>query len=160
MLRKRPKERLPRLRNPGDPEPERGTPGSIEQQLDMCEEGSLRGDEILHHQGRTEEDHRLPDVPPVDRLLERYQLDLSEENREGDEWSGDDHSGGLQGGASELSGQLHIPTGMPGDLRAHGELHERSDWTLTEEFPEGIQKHETSPRKAGVSRNKKLKKSA
>jgi hypothetical protein len=76
-------------------------PGSIEQQLDMCEEGSLRGEEVLR-------EHR--DHPS-------FAVDLSEEDREGDEMSGDEHSGGLQGGEPELSspGQLHISTGLPGD---------------------------------------------
>ncbi len=96
MLKKRPKEWLPELKNPGDPESERGTPGSIEQQLDMCEEGSLRGDEVLHHHGMTEERGSVPTPTPVDLLLERYQLDLSEEDREGSEESGDEHSAGQQ----------------------------------------------------------------
>jgi len=97
MLKKRPKELLPELKNPGDPEPERGTPGSIEQHLDMCEDGSLRGDEVLHHHGMTEEWDSVPTPAPVDLLLDRYQLDLSEEDREGAEESGDEHSAGQQG---------------------------------------------------------------
>ena len=155
MLRKRPKERFPELKSPGDPAPERGLPGSIEQHLDMCENGSLRGDEILHHHGMTEEHSPLPDVPPVDLLMDRFQLDLAEENREGDELSGDDHSGGLQGGEHELAGQLHLPTGLPGDLRARSELQEKIDLELREEFPDGVAGHERGSKEAGISPKKK-----
>ncbi len=138
MLKKRLKERFPVRKNPGDPEPEYCTPGSIEQQLDMCEEGSLRGDEILHRHGLPVDD--LPDVPAVDVLLDRYQLDSAEENREGSELSGDEHSAGLQGGEPELAGQLHINTGLPGDRTKHEELIERKDWSEEEELTQGIAK--------------------
>ena len=143
MLRKRPKEQSPHLLNPGDPEPEACAPGSIEQQLDMCESGSLRGDEILHHHGITEEAAPLPAVPPVDRLLDRYEIDLAEEGREGSELTGDEHSSGLQGGEAELRGQLHLTTGLPGDLSSRTELFERSDWTSREDLAEGIPQQTT-----------------
>jgi hypothetical protein len=151
MLRKRPKERFAELKTPGDPEPEKGSPGSIEQQLDMCESGSLRGDEILHHHGQTEEVAPLPEIPPVDLLMNRFQMDLAEENREGDELSGDDHSGGLQGGERELTGQRHINTGMPGDLTNRSELQERMEWNLKEDYPEGISR-QVSAKQAGIKK--------
>lgn len=90
----KPKERFSELQNPGDPQPEECTPGSIEQKLDMCEEGSLKGDEILHRHGR-----RKPkpsgDPKPIDKdMNENFNVDMSEPDREGDEWSGDEHSFG------------------------------------------------------------------
>ena len=75
-------------------------PGSIEHQLDMCETGSLRGDETI----RRHKDH--PNLA----------MDMAEVDREGDEMSGDDHSSGLQGEASELRGpNHHLQSGVPGD---------------------------------------------
>jgi len=85
-------------------------PGSIEQQLDMCETGSLRGEEVLR----------------ANREHPNFNVDMSEEDREGDEMSGDDHSSGLQGGEPELRGQKHISSGMPGDQTEHEELIEKS----------------------------------
>lgn len=93
------------LLEPGGIEPEFCAPGSIEQQLDMCEEGTLRGDEILHHHG----DENAPEAnseTPVNLLMDRYEMDMAEEGREGDELSGDEHSSGLQG--SELT-HAHEP---------------------------------------------------
>ncbi|MEK6704529.1 MAG: hypothetical protein AABZ06_01950 [Bdellovibrionota bacterium] len=124
MLRKRPQERLPERVDPGDSEPEYGCPGSIEQQLDMCEEGTLRGDEILFHHGRKPEPEGGDNYEPLDpdRMKENYHVDMAEENREGDEMSGDGHSSGLQGDEMELSNQIHIDTGLPGDWT---QRHER-----------------------------------
>lgn len=65
----------------------------------MCETGELRGDEILHES----------------RAQPGMRIDMSEENREGDEMSGDEHSSGLQGGEPELESQPHIDSGIPGD---------------------------------------------
>ncbi len=103
MLHKKRKEQIPELLEPGANEPEFCTPGSIEQQLDMCEEGSLRGDEILHHHGEEREVEATAETP-VDRLMDRYQMNMAEEGREGDELSGDEHSSGLQGSDPELFG--------------------------------------------------------
>lgn len=123
-LKQKPKESWPELKNPGDPEHEWCCPGSIEQQLDMCESGSLRGDTILHRHGRPEPEHS-GDPRELDEMINNsdptWQMDLSEENREGDEMSGDEHSGGLEGGESELGGQPHIHTGLPGDQTLHEE---------------------------------------
>lgn len=102
------------------PAPGRTRRGSIEQQLDMCEEGPLRGDEILHQ-------HGIPDPtdsrPPLDDnlLQENYQIDMSEEWREGDEESGDEHSAGHQGSdQQELQYDTEDPedsdSGSPGEM--------------------------------------------
>src|SRR5690349_20702858 len=97
-----------------------GRSGSIEQQLDMCEgEKSPRGDEVMHsaHLRST----------PEEELYEKatYEVDLSDENREGDEMSGDDHSNGMEGGDAELANQEHIHRGMPGDETSEQERIER-----------------------------------
>lgn len=83
--------------------------GSIEQQLDMCEDGPLRGDEVL----RENRDHP------------NFHVDLSDGAREGDEMSGDDHSSGMQGEDSEHPVQEHIPSGLPGDETRLEELRAR-----------------------------------
>ncbi|MCM2324788.1 MAG: hypothetical protein NDJ90_16130 [Oligoflexia bacterium] len=75
--------------HPGDPEPERCAPGSIERQLDMCEPNPDAEEE------ETEEPRG------ADEMLERFGMDLSEPGREGDEMSGDDHSSGKQGKQGE-----------------------------------------------------------
>ena len=85
--------------------------GSVEQQLDMCETGTLRGDESI----RSNREHP------------NFNIDMSEEDREGDEMSGDDHSSGLQGGESELKNQPHIQTGLPGDETDHESSRNRKD---------------------------------
>jgi hypothetical protein len=96
-LRKRRKESLPELKNPGDREPERCSPGSIEQQLDMCEEGGLRGDTILYRHGKNEPEY-TGEPAELDTIMDdNWQVDLSEDDREGDELSGDDHASGLEG---------------------------------------------------------------
>ncbi|NDD90681.1 hypothetical protein EBZ37_01130, partial [bacterium] len=112
-IKRRPKELYPERRDPGDPEPEFGLPGSIEQQLDMCEDGSLRGDDLLHRHGLNPPAEELAfegELLGVDELMARnpYEIDMAEEGREGSEWSGDEHSRGLQGGDSELQSQPHL----------------------------------------------------
>jgi hypothetical protein len=128
--KKKRQERLGERIHPGDPEPEFGAPGSIEQQLDMVEEGTLKGDQLLHErQGFDSQENRARRGEPlaVDELisLDCYDLDLAEESREGCEMTGDEHSSGLQGGESELVGQPHLTTGMPGEQSRHEEFHER-----------------------------------
>ncbi len=116
MLRKKEKSNLPLLKSPGDPEAEYCSPGSIEQQLDMCEEGHLKGDEVEHRVDQLEtpdEPHTGDPMEVVDEL-DSFEMNFSERDREGDEMSGDDHSSGLQGGEFELEHQRHIDTGIPG----------------------------------------------
>ncbi|MEW6057495.1 MAG: hypothetical protein AB1540_12860, partial [Bdellovibrionota bacterium] len=56
----------------------------------------------------------------LDRMAEQnWHVDLSEENREGAEMSGDEHSAGLEGGEREIEQQSHISTGLPGDRTLH-----------------------------------------
>ncbi len=126
-VRKRDKELIPERKHPGDPEPDWCSPGSIEQELDMCEDGPLRGDEILHSHGK--------DTPiytgfprEVDKIIaeENYKVDLAEEDREGDEMTGDEHSSGLSGGESEIESQPNISSGMPGDRTRREEEEARS----------------------------------
>lgn len=130
LYKKRRKEWLDERNHPGDPSPERGAPGSIEQQLDMVEEGSLRGDQILHSHGVTppgDMRSRLGEPLGADELMaeQAFNLDLSEEMREGAELSGDEHSSGLQGDESELRSQPHMDSGLPGDGTRHEEWAER-----------------------------------
>ena len=97
MIQRRLKESIPERKSPGDPEPEWCSPGSIEQELDMCETGSLRGDEILHSHGKLPPRY-TGDPVELDQLIDQnWGMDMSEEDREGDEMSGDDHSSGLSG---------------------------------------------------------------
>jgi hypothetical protein len=79
--------------------------GSIEQQLDMCETGRLRGDEITHSHGHphTEDDYK--EATAVDREMDNYNVTMSERNREGSEMSGDDHAMGFQGDDAGLPGE-------------------------------------------------------
>ena len=116
MLTKKLKSRIPLRKSPGDPEPEYCSPGSIEQQLDLCEEGELRGEEIQHRvEGVSTPDEPFSDDPmEVVDEMDSYQMNFSERDREGDEMSGDDHSSGLQGGDAELEHQRHINSGIPG----------------------------------------------
>ncbi len=94
MIKKPLNEKWPERKNPGDPEVEWCSPGSIEQQLDMCEEGSLRGDEIIHQHGIVTLNLGDSDPVEVDRNMEaNFNMDLSEENREGSEMSDDEYSG-------------------------------------------------------------------
>jgi hypothetical protein len=133
-LRKKPQERLPFLLHPGDPETEWGSPGSIEQELDMCEKGTLRGDDILHSHGMTGSGYESTQ-PDLEKVFDRvWRMDLSEENREGDEMTGDEHSSGLEGGETELERQSN---GLPGDRTRH----EEREYQLVEqtEYPEEIE---------------------
>ena len=112
---------IPERLHPGEPEPTTGSPGSIEQQLDMVENGDLRGDQVLHDHGTDEEQEDFeirPDhATPIDILMARnnYEMNLGEPDREGVEMSGDDHTYGLQGGEQELHHQPHIDSGIPGE---------------------------------------------
>ncbi|MBI3544362.1 MAG: hypothetical protein HY075_13910 [Deltaproteobacteria bacterium] len=120
--KKKPKEALPERRNPGDDEAERCSPGSIEQQLDMCEEGSLRGDDILHEHGRRAvSSDGDPAEIGEENLEENWHVDLSEEDREGDEMSGDEHSSGLQGDAPARDREE-----APRSVRRFGKLKKQS----------------------------------
>ncbi len=103
-------------------------PGSIEQQLDMCETGKARGDEITHQHGVLPEDEAFVDVEGIDKKIDRMKMDLSEPSREGDEMSGDDHSSGLQGGESELKSQPHIEAGLPGEELERRDRLEQKDF--------------------------------
>jgi hypothetical protein len=102
-------------------------PGSIEQQLDMCESGPLRGDEVLHNHGRFE---RNPDqeegMRPMDpEMMEHnFHFDMSEGGREGDEESGDEHSSGLQG--EEQQEQQYDTEFGDSDSGAPGEMTEKN----------------------------------
>jgi hypothetical protein len=158
MLNRLRKERVAERLSPGDREPFFGSPGSIEQKLDMCEgEGSMRGDEILHNHGLdANENESEYGVQGVDELIEansNFQCDLSEESREGDEMSGDEHSSGWQGGEPELLGQPHIATGMPGDRSLREDIIERSNYLLHTFEEEGIPVHVVS--KKGLFKKKK-----
>jgi len=103
MLKRRPKSTIPERKAPGDPEPESCSPGSIEQQLDMCEEGELRGDAVQRNLKVADEGNQDP--TPVDEEFGSFNMDMSEADREGDEMSGDEHSGGLQGEEPEEEDQ-------------------------------------------------------
>lgn len=82
MLRKKPKTAIPERLNPGDPEPEWCSPGSIEQQLDMCEEGDLRGEEISHLHGIEAPKHQdSTELIKKDENTARFQI-LTEPDRE------------------------------------------------------------------------------
>lgn len=115
---------IPERLNPGDSEPRRCSPGSIEQKLDMCEAGDLRGDEILHQHGMEDWYEEGGDPNELNEMLNNFHVDMSEEGREGDEMSGDDHSFGLQGGEFEIEGQKHIQSGTPGQSSPEAESGE------------------------------------
>jgi hypothetical protein len=116
MLKRIPKNAMRELRDPGDREETFGMPGSIELQLDMCEaEDEMRGDDVIRSLGRV---MGGPDQDPVDLseiMSNNFRMDLSEDDREGDEMSGDEHSSGLQGGEESLEHQLHLSSGLPGN---------------------------------------------
>lgn len=101
-------------RRTSDRRPEPCEPGSIEQQLDMCETGPLKGDMVL---GRRVEIAKDPDqaIEDENEMMLNYRVDMAETGREGDDSSGDEHSSGLQGGEPELETQSHIDSGTPGD---------------------------------------------
>lgn len=115
VLARRKKSRIPERLDPGDPEPEPCSPGSIEQQLDMCEDGDLRGDNIIHLHGNDGNEETPEQTLSADQLVDRLEVNMSEPNREGDEMSGDEHSAGLQGGDPDLERQPHIDSGLPGE---------------------------------------------
>jgi hypothetical protein len=107
---------------------ERCRPGSIEQEVDMCENGDIRGDQILYEHGQKPLKYTGNPIA-VDRLMDRtYDMDCAEVDREGDEMSGDEHSSGLQGGELEIEHQRHLTTGLPGDETEHENL-----WTVEDE---------------------------
>ena len=94
--------------------------GSIKQQLDMNESGPNRGDEILHHHGI---EPRTGSYPTMNDALmeENYHIDMSEDTREGDEESGDEHSSGYQADdQQELQYDTESPedadSGAPGEM--------------------------------------------
>lgn len=90
-----------------DPALQSESPESVAQHLDMLESGPLRGDLIEHDHGRK---------PDSRDLQNNYNVDMAEENREGDDMSGDEHSSGLQGDeGGELESQPQTQTGLPGD---------------------------------------------
>ena len=102
---------------------------SIEQQLDMVEEGGegLRGDDVLHQHGVNPHRPRADRDPlPADALTERFEMDMSEPDREGDDMSGDEHSSGLQGGESEVARDPHIDSGLLGEVEEDQELEIRN----------------------------------
>jgi hypothetical protein len=98
---------------------DRNEPGSIEQQLDMVENGpGPRGDNLLRHHGQTFDDKRDPNFIKElegDEMLQNFHIDMSESNREGDEMSDDDHSAGLQGEDSEFKDQPTFDDELPGE---------------------------------------------
>lgn len=124
MLARRSRSRIKERKAPGDPEPLVGAPGSIEQQLDMCEEGDLRGDEILHSHGLSTRDEK-EDIQAVDELITRFSMTMDEPGREGDEMSGDEHSSGLQGEEPDLWNQQQSGAGLPGEETHQEEKEER-----------------------------------
>jgi hypothetical protein len=102
------------------PEPaDQNEPGSIEQQLDMVENGpGPRGDSLIRRKGETFDDKRDPDFVKEldgDEMLQNFHVNMAESNREGDEMSGDEHSAGLQGGDSEFYGQPTFDDELPGE---------------------------------------------
>lgn len=102
------------------PEPaDQNEPGSIEQQLDMVENGSgPKGDSLIRDHGKTFDDKRDPNFVKEldgDEMLQNYHVDMGESNREGDEMSGDEHSLGLQGGDSEFVDQPTFYDDLPGE---------------------------------------------
>ncbi|MCM2278881.1 MAG: hypothetical protein NDJ89_12470 [Oligoflexia bacterium] len=132
MLTRKKKSRLPERLHPGDREPERCAPGSIEQQLDMCESGELRGDAI-ERRAKTEDNPEKN--PGADELLDRFEPNLSEPGREGDEMSGDEHSSGLQG-----------EDGIP--VSPHGHESEQADQGLPGEETERTASSRSKRRRA------------
>lgn len=106
---------IPERVNPGDDEPLPCSPGSVEQQLDMCEEGELRGDEVLHSHGLLKKE--TADLSSDDSVRTNFSVDMSESDREGDEMSGDEHSYGLQGDEQQelRTGKEDVETGIPGE---------------------------------------------
>lgn len=105
---------------------------SIEQHLDMCETGALRGDEILHNHGSDAPTNA--DMISVDEMMRNFHFDMAERDREGDEMSGDDHSSGLQGEVQPHIHELNHEAGVPGETPAEQqdieELRKHRDDTI------------------------------
>lgn len=102
------------------PEPaDQNEPGSIEQQLDMVENGpGPKGDTLLRDHGKTFDDKRDPNFVKeldADEMLQNFHINMGESNREGDEMSGDEHSAGLQGEDSEFTDQPTFDDELPGE---------------------------------------------
>jgi hypothetical protein len=112
--------------NPGDKEPVACSPGSIEQQLDMCEQGAIKSEDVIRHIDREENPNDPPTEDPIDLVHEINSFDytMSERDREGDDLSGDEHSSGLQGDELEIEGQPNINSGVPGDLSLQPDRYE------------------------------------
>lgn len=91
--------------------------GSEAQHLDMYEgeDANLRGDALIHSRPAVERPEGGEEVLAVDEMMNNFNIDMSEEDREGDEMSGDDHSSGLQGGEQELNHQDNVDNGLPGE---------------------------------------------
>jgi hypothetical protein len=117
LKKRRSKETIPERKHPGDFEPENCSPGSIEQQLDMCEQGPIKGDEIVRHTENRPSPNEPSSEDPMSVVEElgSFEITMSERDREGDEYSGDEHSAGLQGDEPELHGQPNISSGIPGE---------------------------------------------
>jgi hypothetical protein len=100
--------------------------GSIEQHLDMNESGPLRGEEILRSHGLSDQDYRQhagEEPRPLDpeRMQRNYNVDMSEDQREGSEEAGDEHSSGLQGSDQQelqydIESPDHADSGAPGEM--------------------------------------------
>lgn len=146
VTRRKRNERIAERKNPGDPEPDWCSPGSIEQELDMCETGSLRGDDILHSHGRDPAPYTGDPQDLSELIDENWEMDLAEEDREGDEMSGDEHSSGLEGGEPELESQPNIATGLPGDRTR------REDRELRAEEPTHPEEKEIPRKTSGLRR--------
>lgn len=126
MLRKKKTEDIPERRDPGDREAVACSPGSIEQQLDMCEEGNSRSEDIIRHIDEDKNPNDPITEDPLDLVSEINTFDytMSERDREGDDYSGDEHSSGLQGDEIEIEGQPNINSGVPGDLGLQPDRYE------------------------------------
>jgi hypothetical protein len=112
------------------PEPaDQNEPGSIEQQLDMVENGSgPRGDSLIRKKGNTFDDKRDPNFVKEldgDEMLKNFHVNMGESNREGDEMSGDEHSSGLQGEDSEFAHQPTFDDELPGEETEREEDQEK-----------------------------------
>jgi len=119
MLKRKVNERTPERKEPGEEGASSCSPGSIEQQLDMCESGSLRGEDVLRNTARTSSPNEPYSEEPMDlqSQLNTFDMSMAERDREGDDLSGDEHSSGLQGEEQELGGHMSRSKGIPGGLK-------------------------------------------
>ena len=95
MKKKRQKtlDRIPLYPPLDDPRAPACAPGSIEQQLDMCEEGPRRGEEILRDKSPIPKRGESATPVPLDQAIENnFNMDMAEPNREGDDLSGDERA--------------------------------------------------------------------